>query len=458
MSHKSKKLFILWDESHLWGILLWRALNFWQLPVEVVTADQIQGGILAQENPLALLVPGGWAKLKSQNLRAEGRKNIRKFIQNGGKYLGFCGGAGLALNSRGLSYAKTGTQRTVPLLDLCSWGRKPMSKRLPNFSGHILCQVELKNNNLFAQLALPVWWPSQFAPNDDSSVQVLATYLEPEEDFWVTDLNLSDLEPQDLRKWEKLYKINLNPSIIQGEPCLIQGKFGQGEYILSYAHLETPNSPSANKLLWIILSTWLKKEDEKLKSWENKKLATVGADSQPALAENGKMGNWSNNNQPALPEWDVQNPAIVWNDDELFKLWKRVENIIVFGQKHFLLSWRRPWLLSWRRGIPGSHINFIYAMLSFILSAKPKTKTLALWKKNKDQLTCVTDKFCTRLKSYLLAERLALTSSPSSPETSSKACLQQNKVELLGSFPGYGGLYAQIINILDQLILSILRE
>jgi len=441
MKHRTEKLFILWDESHLWGILLWRALNFWRVPIQVVTACQIQRGILAQENPLALLVPGGWARLKSQNLGVDGRKNIRKFIQNGGKYLGFCGGAGLALKSSDPNPANKDTRHAVPLLDLCSWGRRPMSKRLPNFSGHILCQVELKNNNLFAQMPLPVWWPSQFAPNDDPTVQVLASYLEPEKDFWVTDLNLSALKPQELRKWEKVYKISLNPALIQGEPCLIQGRFGQGEYILSYAHLETPNSPSANKLLWIILSNWLKKEDGSLRSWEDKKIRSR-----------------VNYDQPALPEWDVQSPAIVWDDEELFELWKRVENIIDFGQKHFLLSWRRPWLLSWRRGIPGSHINFIYAMLSFILSVSPKSKTIALWEKNKDQLTYLTDKFYIRLKPYLLAERLALTSSPSSPETSSKAGLQQDKIELFGTFPGYGGLYGQIINILDQLILSSLRE
>ena len=436
MSHGSEKFFILWDESHLWGVLLWRALNFWQLPVEVVTADQIQEGILAQENPLALLVPGGWARLKSRKLKPEGRKNIRKFIQNGGKYLGFCGGAGLALNS---SREKSRTGHSVPLLEICSWSRKPMSRRLPNFSGHILCQV--KFNNFFAQIALPVWWPSQFAPNDDPSVQVLATYLEPEEDFWVTDLNLNDLGPQDLRKWEKVYKINLNPSIIQGEPCLIQGKFGQGEYILSYAHLETPNSPAANKLLWVILSTWQQ---------------PVGADS--ISAPESKTGKDLSYDKIVLPDWDVQNPCLAWKDKNIIELWKKTKEIIAFGQKHFLFSWRRPWLLSWRRGIPGSHINFIYAMLSFILSLKPTEKTLALWEKKKEQLFSLTDEFCIRLKSYLLAERLALTSRPSSPEASSKTSLQQKKIELFGSFPGYGGLYGQILTTLDQLILSILQK
>ena len=436
MRHGSEKFFILWDESHLWGVLLWRALNFWQLPVEVVTADQIQEGILAQENPLALLVPGGWARLKSRKLKPEGRKNIRKFIQNGGKYLGFCGGAGLALNS---SREKSRTGHSVPLLEICSWSRKPMSRRLPNFSGHILCQV--KFNNFFAQIALPVWWPSQFAPNDDPSVQVLATYLEPEEDFWVTDLNLNDLEPQDLRKWEKVYKINLNPSIIQGEPCLIQGKFGQGEYILSYAHLETPNSPAANKLLWVILSTWQQ---------------PVGADS--ISAPESKTGKDLSYDKIVLPDWDVQNPCLAWKDKNIIELWKKTKEIIAFGQKHFLFSWRRPWLLSWRRGIPGSHINFIYAMLSFLLSLRPTEKTLALWGKNKDQLFSLTDEFCMRLKSYLLAERLALTRRPSSPEASSKTSLQQKKIELFGSFPGYGGLYGQILTTLDQLILSILQK
>ncbi|NLV96653.1 MAG: biotin--protein ligase, partial [Desulfovibrionales bacterium] len=65
----------------------------------LVSAKQITAGILSTLTPSTLLVPGGWARLKSLALGASGRQAIRDYLERGGHYLGVCGGAGLGLAS-----------------------------------------------------------------------------------------------------------------------------------------------------------------------------------------------------------------------------------------------------------------------------------------------------------------------------------------------------------------------
>ena len=45
-----------------------------------------------------------------------------------------------------------------------------------------------------------------------------------------------------------------------------------------------------------------------------------------------------------------------------------------------------------------------------------------------------------------------LAISPSSPEASASPSLQRHKQELFGKFPGYGGLYGEILRTLDELL------
>ena len=47
---------------------------------------------------------------------------------------------------------------------------------------------------------------------------------------------------------------------MQGQPCIVRGNLGAGNYVLSYAHLETPDAPEANRWLGHILSRLLGRE------------------------------------------------------------------------------------------------------------------------------------------------------------------------------------------------------
>ena len=110
----------LWDESFLWGIMAYKALREAGLPFRLIRAADIGTGSLLDCS--ALVVPGGWASNKIKVLGEPGISGIRQFVKEGGMYIGFCGGAGLA------------TSDGIGLLDA---RRKPTGRRVPSFSGRI---------------------------------------------------------------------------------------------------------------------------------------------------------------------------------------------------------------------------------------------------------------------------------------------------------------------------------
>ncbi|GAB1410333.1 BPL-N domain-containing protein [Desulfovibrionales bacterium] len=405
--HTPTSCAVLWDESHLWGILVCRALDALQVPYILLRAEEIAAGALSRLQAPTLLVPGGWARLKSQVLGESGRLAIRTYIEHGGNYLGFCGGAGLGLASDG----------SGKFLDLCSWSRKPAKVRLPNFSGHLHCT--LHGTGAAQSAALPVWWPSQFAPDPAQPLEVLARYSHPGTDFWSADILWSDVAQHEVSAWEALYGINLNPDLLRGEPCIVRGHLGQGSFVLSYPHLETPDSAQANTLLAHFLGQ---------------------------------------NQSAQVPVWDLRQHNPVWINDQLAAIHALLLETINFGEQHFLLSWRTPWLLGWRRGVPGSALTFLLAM-SWQAQHLPSTDTAQnYWAEHGPACRALCQNFCAQTKEYLLVERRILATTPSSPEASACPALHQRKKALFGAFPGYGGTYGSLVRILDELLWLLLSR
>jgi len=179
----------LWDESFIWGLMAYRALKGLGLPFDLIKAEDIKTGALNEYK--MLFVPGGWASNKSKALGDSGLKAIRGFVENGGNYLGFCGGAGLATEAKG----------GIGLLNV---RRRPTRERVPSFSGRIglhLNEHPIWNGitaggsdqrSVFSKKptagprppvqvdsGLPpvfhAWWPSQFIV-EDNRVKTLAAY------------------------------------------------------------------------------------------------------------------------------------------------------------------------------------------------------------------------------------------------------------------------------------------
>ncbi|HDQ40195.1 MAG TPA: biotin--protein ligase [Desulfonatronum sp.] len=414
-------VYVLWDESYYWALLLWRFLRRGLVPFRLVRARDIANGLLERFPPAALLVPGGWARFKSAALGPRGRRAIGKYLEKGGSYLGFCGGAGLALPE-------------YDGLALCPLCRKPMSQRLPNFSGSVAATLHahpLVPENLASPVHLPVWWPSQFALPPDANVQVLASYAGPGPGFWVSDLAWDDIRNQEPESWRQLYGINLDPDQLAGEPCVIAGVCGQGRYILSYAHLESPAFPAANFWLGHMLSLLL---------------------GQPP-------GILSSSNDPwTASDWDLQNMAACWNDPRLARMTEDLEEVIALGKRHFLLFWRYPWLLGWRRGVPGFVLTTLFAQLKTVRCLEPGKEALQYWDSRAADAADAMAAFREQMSAYLTAERLALHNGPpSSPEACSSEVQQIRRNALVGEFPGYGGLFGHIAKTLDELLWLLCR-
>lgn len=434
------RVFVLWDESHLWGVLVLRALRALGLPHVVLRAHDIAEGALAGKYG-CLIVPGGLARARAVRLGANGRQAIRDFVASGGSYLGFCGGAGLALTS----------PRPGDGLSLCPWGRMGFAGRLQHFlSGHVrlgldsaepLCMPET------SELLAPVWWPAQFAPppkgqpaGPDGEVRVLARYAGLGEDFWVADLNLALLPEETLSDWENLYGLQIRPDFLQGRPAIIAGNFGQGRYVLSYPHLETPDSPQANAWFAHLLRELT----------ENPSTDSAGADSSvPAHALSSAS---------TIPPWHVGSPSVgaapEWEDPALLSAKASLERAIAVGESHLLLFWRNPWLLGWRRGLPGPGINSVYALVCEALSAPPPTKgspALAYWAEHGTEFARLSGLFCSGLSGLLLAERLDMTVRATDSDQAFTASLRETRRALFGTPPAIGGLCGELLGMLEEL-------
>jgi hypothetical protein len=401
-------LFVLWDESHLWGLLVVRALRAWGLPHRLVRGSGAAAGLLARERPAALLVPGGRAKGKAEALGAAGMAAVRAYVEDGGTYIGFCGGAGLGLSGgEGLG--------------LCPWGRGGFASRLEHFlSGHVRLSLaqghDLAPPDLDPVILAPVWWPAQFAPRG-GDIEVLASYQGPGPDFWVADLSLASIPAEVQEDWQHLYGIRLEPADMAGRPAVIAGALGRGRYLLSYPHLETPASRQANAWLAHILGRIL---------------------DRPAPSA-------------ALPAWDLAARPMRWEDPVLTRAAGLFEDVIRTGREHFLLFWRNPWLLGWRRGIPGSALDSLYALARECLASPETPAALDFWREKAADFNHLAALFHQACTGYLLAEHLAMTVLHSRPDPLYSRGLKGQREALFGPPPAGGGLYAELARTLEEL-------
>lgn len=415
---------LLWDESHIWGLLLWRALKTWGIEHRLVRGEEIAQAGLSRKSCSALLVPGGWAKGKREALGDAGAEAVREYVASGGVYVGFCGGAGLGL---------TGAFG----LGLCPWKRRAFRDRLQHFSsGHMVVDLSPPKDDdvpgglippqLPPAIMAPVWWPARFQPEDGDGVSVLAAYREPASDFWVADLPLSSLPKEPVEELETLYGIRFWPHFMTGQPCTITGRYGDGRYVLSYSHLETPDSPEANAWLAHMLS------------------ALAGADPVPEL-------------RSRTPRWDLRRLPDRWDDPDLDRAKKAMENVIRLGQENLLLFRRNSWLLGWRRGIPGAALNALYSLISQARALPPTDSARDYWRAEAAAFMEQMGHFHAGLVGYLLAERLGMTMTEANSLIPPEALSEQRAV-LFGAPMLPGGLMQPLMQSMDELIWRLLAD
>ncbi len=430
-AEKTGKVALLWDESFLWGIMAHRALKKTGIPFDLITAREIARGDL--DHYEVLFVPGGWAGDKSRSLGEEGRKMIDHFVRCGGRFVGFCGGAGLALDvEEGLSL--------VPVR------RMPTKERIPNFSGKIRVSPSDLKHPLWQGMSAPhffcAWWPGQFLLDREKvgRVRIVARYEEPGPDFYVADLKVEDLVTgsQDWETWEELYGIRMNPERLRGEPAMLEGACGAGKVFLSYLHLDTPDDPEGLRALHNLFTRWAFVRGER------------GGRKESGLQD----AEWVRVRQDALELLDA--------------LEKAGEELIALGRRNYLWFWRKPYLLQWRRGVRGMEYGIVLIMVRELRRRFYRLRSSARmlqvpigenWPEGLDTVRMLGEEFFALGKRLLLLERFALNRGvqlhhlrTDDPE------IGRLREVLFSSSKRFGGLFKEFLDRLDGLLLMAMRS
>lgn len=428
---RERQAAVFWDKSFLWGYLAVSTLRDLGFCFHLLTASEVRNGSLDRYR--LLVVPGGWAGLKSRALGPAGLEQIRRYVDRGGTYLGLCGGAGLAL-------------QVEEGLGLLPASRKPITERLPNFSGSICVRRTHRHPfwwGLPEEASLHVWWPSQFELPDSGEILVLGRYGQPQTDFCVSELNVQQAEAAgiDWHWLEKSYEMNLNPARLLDEPAILEGRYGQGRVVLSYPHLETPGDTHGNLALFNIWYDLL-------------------AGSAPAEKSAGREG------RPVrlrVPEKDL---------DAVRNLEREAREIVSLGERQGLWSWRSPWLLHWRRGIRGSEFGTVCVLLRALAEELQQAADLidpGAGKSSREvsgeieKLQRLWERFREKGHRLLEAEARDLQqASRTSSEAVPSSLVRALRTELFSCIhcygsKSYGGLFRELLDAIDFLLLSALR-
>jgi len=440
MTTAGTKVAFFWDKSFLWGLIAYDTFRELGVSFDLVTAADIRDGQLSDY--ALLFVPGGWASDKIVALGDEGRERIREFVASGGSYFGVCGGAGLALShENGLSLTRT--------------GRIPSSVRLPSLSGSITLAPSAPDHPMWRGCAgyneFHVWWPGQFALDEAGEAEVLARYGDPGVGSYVTDLPV--LPSMNWALWEERYGINLDPERIRDEPAVIETIFGEGKVFLSYPHFETPGDTTGHRVLLNILEYLGGGQPVAVCNTPTSRASDAAAASCAADADAS-----SHTAATAIETSGVAN-----------ELLDAAGALIDFGKKNYLWYQRNDWILQWRRGVRGVEYSTLYAMLKK-LAALMKTRSasgsmmIAEETPGRDllvkiqRLQSLTLPFFAESRKLLTLERDAISRGPlSSLKTDNKQILDLRE-KLFSNSKRCGGLYEEIINLADEILLPLLRE
>ncbi len=413
---------LLWDESLAWGLMARRALQEAGLPFELLRADDIRQGALSRYR--MLFVPGGWASNKLTALGRRGQAEIRSFVEAGGSYLGICGGAGMA------------TEDGMGLLPV---RRKPSAERVASFSGPI--RLALCGHAIWRGIQTPrffAWWPSQFQAGDQKT-RVLATYEEADPDAFSSDIPVAEGRVIGWPALEKRYGILLDPARLHGEPAVTEGRVGLGHVVLSLIHFDTPGDPNGATVL---RNLW----DELAPGWSS------GSPSGRVSSHRRPL--------PALPQ-------------HLFDVFREIRDpvadLIEWGSKHSLWFWRNPLILQWRRGVRGLEYGTLAVMIGEIanrldppgpagIRAVSGSIDVSGWSKEMEQLRSQLTPFLANAEDLLSRERICMQTSPLSPLNCADPEISRLRRELFGTVMSHGGRFKKMIDIVDRLLFSLIRD
>ncbi len=400
------------------------------VPFELLSAEQVCEGRL--ESFATLIVPGGWAAHKARALGERGGAQIAGFIDRGGSYIGFCGGAGLALSS-------------PPALYLVPIRRMDISRRVPSASGRIHVSGVPTHpawQDIAEQIPVSIWWPSQFLVPSECEALCLASYTErPGDDFQVADIRVADMDGTACwEELERIYGINLDPARLAGHPAIIEARRGKGRLVLSYAHLETPGDLPANRLFFHILKYLDSSRPEGGRCDEGELLQPL-----PGAACKGLL----------LGAMREQGTRGTTPFSAILKARQAVADLLAFGEANLLWRWRNPWLLHWRRGIRGLEYGSLFVCLCCM--AELEKRSGREWGKT-EELEQMTVEFCGLARKLLFEEKIASGLGAVSKIGKVNDKVDFLRIALFGAKMNHGGLCGRLFDRIDRMLLDIMRS
>lgn len=412
-----------WDQSLVWGLICRQTLRQLAVPFDLLSGADIGTGALTSYR--VLLAPGGWAAHKIRALGRTGRDQLVRFLDRGGSYLGFCGGAGMALSS-------------PPSLELTPFERVPPAERLPNASGGVVIRGIAGHpawQGLPEDIPTSIWWPAQFTWQFLPRSFCLGFYQAPADDFWVADLPLADCSDRETnwQAWEKIYGINLDPQRLLGLPAILETRRGRGKLILSYPHLETPSDALANQLLRNVLS----------------------------YLDNSAAKYLGSTEPPAPPTTIPGSPPGRTTVRLLTEIDRQVNDLIAFGERRLLWFRYRPWLLRWQRGVRGLEYGMLAVAGGFLLKLAERLAVSGKvdpWLEPTRRLNADVDEFCRQAKILLAEEKLAAQMGSLTKLGKVNERVDRLRHRLFGAHMNHDGLCRQIFDTFDHMLLQFLRQ
>ena len=201
----------------------------------------------------------------------------------------------------------------------------------------------------------------------------------------------------------------------------VTGAYGQGRYVLSYSHLETPHSPDANAWLAQLLRSMTGLE--------------------PTRED--------------VPLWQLRHPCAAWPEGSggpLLDALRHMRELLDLAVAHHLFFGRTHWLWGWRTGLPGAACNNLHAALCTAASLEPSAAALTYWQQVSPRFTKLEGLFAAGAEDYFLACRLAETLSPTMPDAIDKRGLDHQRESLFGHPMNGGGILAELLEMVEELV------
>jgi hypothetical protein len=156
---------------------------------------------------------------------------------------------------------------------------------------------------------------------------------------------------------------------------------------------------------------------------------------------------------------------VIWQDVETPVFW-------AWWPSQFRWYWRNPLLLQWRRGVRGLEYSTLAVMIGEIAGrlgkpaasgpegrpALPELLDPSCLQENLEEIRGLLLPFCEKAKRLLVLERFNMMSAPLSPMVCEDAEIGRLRRELFASEMSHGGDFKRLIDSVDRLLYSLIRE